>query len=551
MLKRFVSLLLAAVMLLSLVGCTDTATEKPLAEVSFLDQIETGSVTVPETDYVDTAVEKPLTVESVLALINTDRLEEMSYVPESIMEISQSHEYDNLLSHEECQMLLEEKYPTGDVTKEQAIEDAEYLWKAFASAYGGYYYFGDDTFKNAHQQMINDINAYEGDGISYDTFDDIASRAYGFIKDRHIRFFQDIRYAVYYVRGLFIREDMNGFYTLISGQKWYLRKVDKGSINDYIHITIADTGELMYGFYCRFASDTDNSMPKTLTVERGSETMELSLTWKKSGAIGWDQANTFGRFYATENIDGHNVVKIRSFGYFLNDGYAEELEKYMETGNFLSGQDYVIIDSRSNGGGSNGCPSVWMNRFLGNSAADMDNNFRDRLESSKVTFFVRSRLYEYASKQRYPDFIISENQTEYPRERIITYAEQTKNEHPMFVLTDYMSGSAGEAIITQYRTVENVLIIGTNTDGCMFGSVELYIQLPNTGYNVGFAQGVSLEDFVNREGYGYDPDIWVPSEYALELTLQMCEFYGLSDPDAQPLPTYGEVPERVDLSGYR
>ena len=154
MLKRFVSLLLAAVMLLSLVGCTDTATEKPLAEVSFLDQIETGSVTVPETDYVDTAVEKPLTVESVLALINTDRLEEMSYVPESIMEISQSHEYDNLLSHEECQMLLEEKYPTGDVTKEQAIEDAEYLWKAFASAYGGYYYFGDDTFKNAHQQMI-------------------------------------------------------------------------------------------------------------------------------------------------------------------------------------------------------------------------------------------------------------------------------------------------------------------------------------------------------------------------------------------------------------
>ena len=502
--------------------------------------------------YTGEATEKPLTADSVLDLINHQRLEEMSYVPKSIMEISLSHEYDDLLSHEECQMLLKEKNRVRSVTKEQAMEDAEYLWKAFASAYGGYYYFGDETFKNAHQQVLSDIRNSKGNTITYDQFESFLFRAYGFMKDEHIRFYRDKpRHVTYYVKGLFVREDTKGFYRLIDGEKWYLQAVDKGDISDYLQITIADTGELVYGFYHRFLSDNDSAMPKNLTLVSGEKTKNLSLKWTKSGAIGWEQCDTAGRYYATENIDGHNVVKIRAFGYFDGETHkVEELEKYMETGNTLYGQDYVIVDSRSNGGGSTKCPLVWMNRFLGDREANMQHSVRNRLESSNVDFRVLSRLNEYVDKQDFPETVISQKQTEYPRERIISFAEQTPNEHPLFVLTDYLSGSAGEGIITQYRTVENVLIIGTNTGGCMFSNVHIRIYLPNTGYNIGFGQHAKLEDFVNREGYGYDPDIWVPSEYALELTLKMCEFYGLQDPDAQPLPSYGELVERVSLSGY-
>jgi len=499
--------------------------------------------------YTGEVAEKPLTADSVLDLINAQRLEEMSYVPKSIMEVSLSHEYDDLLSHEECQMLLKKKGHVPSFTKEQAIEDAEYLWKAFASAYGGYYYFGDETFKNAHQQVLRDIRAIKGNTLSYDQFDKIMNRAYGFIKDDHVRFFQGTKYVTYYVKGLFIREDTKGFYRLIDGEKWYLQSVDKGDISDYLQITIADTGELVYGFYRRFMSDIDSSMPKTLTVVNGTQSKNLPLKWTKSGAIGWDQADTFGRFYATQHMDGHNVVKIRSFGYYDSDEHAEELEKYMETGNLLAGEDYMIVDSRSNGGGSAMCPAVWMNRFLGEKDANMNRDYY-KLESSSVNFRVLSRLYEYARKQQHPEKDISQNRTEYPRERVISIGEQTPNEHPLFVLTDYLSGSAGEGIITEYRTVENILIIGTNTIGCMLGNVQIRIYLPNTGYNVGFGQHARLEDFLNREGYGYDPDIWVPSEYALELTLKMCAFYGLQDPDAQPLPNYGELVERVSLDGY-
>jgi len=80
--------------------------------------------------------------------------------------------------------------------------------------------------------------------------------------------------------------------------------------------------------------------------------------------------------------------------------------------------------------------------------------------------------------------------------------------------------------------------------------VELQIWLPNSGWYLGFGQCAALDDFVNREGYGYDPDIWTPSEDALELVLKLCDYYGLEDPDAAPLPTTGAVPERVDLAGY-
>ena len=74
----------------------------------------------------------------------------------------------------------------------------------------------------------------------------------------------------------------------------------------------------------------------------------------------------------------------------------------METGNTVSGQDYVIVDSRSNQGGSGSCPLVWMLRFLGNRNVNMETVALDReLVSSNVGFFVRSRLFEYAQNKLY------------------------------------------------------------------------------------------------------------------------------------------------------
>ena len=500
--------------------------------------------------YSGTVKEKPLTYEGLLEQVNTERLAEMNNIPDQILEVSLSHEYDDLLSHEECQMLMQEKQPAMQITKGQAKEDAEYLWKAFASSYGGYYLFGDENFKAAHQQVLKEIQAYPSADIPFNAFDQMIARAYSFIKDTHIRFRQDALYTTYYVKGIFIREDTKGYYTMLNGQKWYLQAMDKGDLDEYVQITIADTGELVYGLYHRFLSGSDSNMPRTLTVTNGSQVKTIPLRWTQSVSMRSENMANVDRIYATTNMDGHNVIKIMSFGYFWNEKARNYLEAYMETGNTVSGQDYVIVDSRSNGGGSDGCPLVWMQQFLGHKDIDFHSITNDqRLNSSGVDFFVSSRLFEYAQNKLYGR-PIQQGVTEYSRERTITKGKQTPNDHPLFILTNNLSGSAGESILKQGRTVENVLAVGTNTYGCMMGSVELQIWLPNSGWYLGFGQCAALEDFVNREGYGYDPDIWTPSEYALELVLKLCDYYGLEDPDAEPLPTTGTVPERVDLAGY-
>ena len=503
-------------------------------------------------EYTAQPQEKPLSYDSFREQVNAERREEMANVPENILEIPLSHEYDDLLSHAECEMLLKKKQPVAFVTKAQAEEDAEYLWKAFASAYGGYYYFGDETFQNARQKVLSDIRALPGSTVEYRQFENILYNAYSFIKDRHSCFYAGKQYTTWYVKGIFIREDTKGYYSLIDGEKWYLQAVDRGDLNDMVHVTIADTGELVYGLYHRFLTADDADMPRTLTLSHDGRIRTLSLKWTKSQAVGWDESNDPNRIFAAQSINGHNVVKIRGFNYFSDynrQKYQTELEKYMKTGTTLSGQDYVIVDSRSNGGGSDGCPHVWLSRFLGESDVNMEMWGRYSFDSSSVDFFVGSRLWEHR-QNHFNGGRIQQGVTEYPRERNIAVGAQTGNTHPVFFLTDYLSGSSGESVITQCRTVENVLVVGTNTLGCMFSNVELPIYLPNTGFFIGFGQHAELRNFVNREGYGYDPDIWVPSEYALELTLKLCDYYGLKDADAAPIETYGETPKRVDLSGY-
>jgi len=172
------------------------------------------------------------------------------------------------------------------------------------------------------------------------------------------------------------------------------------------------------------------------------------------------------------------------------------------------------------------------------------------LQGSAIAFCFLSRLLEHTDAQLDPTMVIRQDVSESPREVRVRCSVQTENPHPLFLLTNYISGSAGEGILTNWRTVENVLVVGTNTRGCMFGNVHIDIYLPNSGYNTAFGDSVALEDFICREGIGYDPDIWVPTEYALDLVLKMCDYYGLNDPDAVPLEPYGTLPEKVDLTDY-
>ena len=80
--------------------------------------------------------------------------------------------------------------------------------------------------------------------------------------------------------------------------------------------------------------------------------------------------------------------------------------------------------------------------------------------------------------------------------------------------------------------------------------MEIY--LPNSGIGFSISMGAQfygVGEILDVHGTGFDPDIWVPSEYALELTIKLCEYYGL-EPSEKKVETYGTAPARVSLDGY-
>ena len=103
-----------------------------------------------------------------------------------------------------------------------------------------------------------------------------------------------------------------------------------------------------------------------------------------------------------------------------------------------------------------------------------------------------------------------------------------ENSTPFLLLTDNMSGSCGESIVTYCRTLDNCLVIGGPTRGAqMVGNVRGWT-LPNSG--IGFQFGQSFHFIYNMEnvdGKGYEPDLWCDPKTSLQAVLSMVERYDL------------------------
>ena len=67
------------------------------------------------------------------------------------------------------------------------------------------------------------------------------------------------------------------------------------------------------------------------------------------------------------------------------------------------------------------------------------------------------------------------------------------------------------------HNVENTLVIGENTAGCLTGNAASPFQLMYSRIEVSCGNMVTIfpeEDFT--EGYGYEPDLWCPAVWAEE-----------------------------------
>lgn len=330
-----------------------------------------------------------------------------------------------------------------------------------------------------------------------------------------------------YLKDVNFWQDAQGYFTWKDDHKWYVTAINGSDSSDYMKPTITQEGELAYavGTFLAEANPKDGSI--TLTRGDVSNTVNCHFTTARSladkqGIYGLTQAGVY---------DGYYVMGVRGFP--VIDCTAEEetsLRKYPETAAKLQGTSNFIIDSRGNGRGGD----VWLEGLYKNLPG----------EDFQLTINELRRVSELTKRRT----ISGEPLGLYENKTNGSYAE---NEHLFLYLIDKDVGSAGERGICSILQMDNALLVGTNSQGCVLGGGGACI-LPRTGLCVNVGDTAFLEHNCTStiEGLGWMPDIYVDGYLALDRAIAMYKYYGLMpDGDVASLDAWGETIRRFEDGG--
>ena len=430
-----------------------------------------------------------------------------------------------------------------EISKGEAIEDADLFAKICRSSYGSYYFYEKEQWNAADESLKQSIKDLPEENITLRTLKKLMLKAYSFTNDDHFRvdgtsileFSGGLKYYCY-LEDVYFYEDERGFYTLVDENKWYIVKVGESSnISEYIKPTITENGSLAYSIGV-FLRATD-SLESTITLSRGEKTNTVSCTYTKSKSL-FDNGDSVCENTQAGIYDGYYVLGIRTFEVepYISEAKKNELEKYPETAKKLKNTSNFIIDSRGNGGGGDTWLEGWYQNYTGTSLKLTINTV---CRFSDLTNKADTELYDTSLKYTG----IYENKQD---------GSFAKNKHFFAYLMDKDVGSAGERGILSVKQMENALLIGTNSRGCMLGDGSYTYILPNSklGVTVGnkaFVEGNCSSDI---EGLGWMPDIYVDGYLALDRTIKMFRYYNLEPDDGvQALPAWGEKINRFESLG--
>ena len=495
-----------------------------------LDKVCAGckQTLLPETDasIVDSTNEKPIDFNEYLKKVTDDRVGRLSVPYKGQVESYVRSDKSKLLTPEEKNKYVSPwssnvKPKATIVTREQAIEDVKICFKGFYTYYGPYEYFGADRFENAEKKAINAVNEFfdSGEKQIFDTeLYDIIISSLDFVIDSHARvtcsskgrsltILNQKEYYSYYVKDIVFRKDDVGYYTLASGNKWYLKDVNGGDFSEYLKVTIDESGELVY-VLVRIANPSAEKLEgDTFTIRRGNVAYIHNILWSK-----YDTRRSAGETTAGVRIEnGVPIIHARSFG---RD--KSELEKYSASGRQMKKQELFVIDLRGNGGGFSVYTESFVKNYLGKNLSRAQIRGDAELLDDKTVL-----------------------------SRSISGYQLQNDRNKKLVLIDKGSASAAEWAYGDFETFSNTLFVGTNTMGCLLSSSGYSLQLPNSTIVIRIS--TLYLDFYNDhykgqhpEGIGLMPDVFVNSTEALDLSMKMIEYYGIEkSKDTSGITTFG------------
>lgn len=392
------------------------------------------------------------------------------------------------------------------VSYADAVADVELFFRALRYAYGAYYYFGgDDAFFAARDKVLASLkgkNSISGKALSELIFSQLL-----FVKDSHfsidaMRTTNDssVRYEYCYCRGQAFAKDENGYYKTVGGKKWYFVSCSDSTVT--LEPTLLSTGELCYS-PVRFRPLQGAAANDTLLLQSKSGTRTESIHWELSVPYAEQNLHTPD----TELLQSGDIayVGVRTF----DKSYTEELSRFAASGSEMKDAKLLIFDIRSNSGSGDNFFPDWIKNFSGEEAETMG------------CFSTR-----HSALAHHEPVAIGEEHYSH----VFLPGKLIENDTPILVLLDDNCGSSGENVLNRLRTLDNVIVIGSNSAGFkVCGNMAGY-SLPRSG--IPFQMGCSLgfyRHFENIDDRGYTPDVWCSPADALSAALLMAKRYGLAE----------------------
>ncbi|SHE76629.1 Peptidase family S41 [Tissierella praeacuta DSM 18095] len=261
----------------------------------------------------------------------------------------------------------------------------------------------------------------------------------------------------------------------------------------------------------------DVSIPLNLILKSNEYIKEETISLFEYIPLLNNNTNSY-KYYEIDNIP---ILQVNSLCRITPEDRT--LEKFIEDSKKLKGKDNIIIDLRNNTGGSMVNIDKWYEGFTGTKLK------KDIIEASLYTnTSISLSKDKFKSKQNEPDNIkdkclekISsyEDKKYYPGWSPIEYEDfkHTENKTNIFILVDKNTSSAAEFLAYYLRKLNNVTLIGTNTNGCMLTGNCNSNYLPNSHIPINISHKIYMnKDFTNIDGLGLFPDLWVKPEQALD-----------------------------------
>ena len=416
----------------------------------------------------------------------------LSYLPED-------PEENGLLSQSELEALTIPHNLSSSLSPQEACSDVDLLFRLLKTTYGAYDFLGgDEVFLPIRDKLTENLGrdgSLDGNTLGVLLWNALSPR----IADAHFKkngasVLNGRNMHTYFVPGIALSPDDN--------TDWTLAKP-----------TVGPDGSLCWA-YTALRRDGEY-LPKSVLLNG----KEISLDWTEMRPTG-----AISPIYSDDlRPDGIPLIISRSLIY--SEENLPDLNRMAASGAAFSGEPVIIVDLRGNGGGNSGYAQAWVQNFAG-------REIRRKLlyaqkRSAALSAFLNGETVELEYS---PDYIRSMDSVWGTWTSGTVGGAVAPHEGTVFVLVNGSVGSAGEDFLLLLRTVENVVVVGSNTSGTgICGNVCYSFCLPHSGVSVGFGTKLNFsETLENHDGTGFFPDLWVNPDDALDAVLRLCARYGLS-----------------------